>query len=381
MSKPVGGLKFDVAILGGGVAGATVAANLSRSGYSTVIVEQSNYQEVRIGETLPPNIKPLLQRLGTWDRFVSGNCSPSFGIRAAWGQNQLTENDFIHNPYGNGWQVTRNEFDEMLIGFAESSGTHVMRQTILTNFVWDTNCVWKIDVRQNSVHQQLQAKFVIDATGRKSSFAGKLGVRRTKLDHLIGVFGFFARRDNASDQGNFTLIEAVEDGWWYSATVPNSFTIVTLLTDADISANSQSGSGDYWLEQLKRTTHTRKRVGPISGDPDLHAVAANSSRLDEFSGKNWLAVGDAAMAFDPLSGQGIYKALQSAFEATEAIQRHLAGSRTALREYSADAKREFEAYKNKRSAYYSKEKRWLDSLFWQRRIHSNASTTPEAVFT
>ena len=114
MSKPVGGLKFDVAILGGGVAGAAVAANLSRSGYSTVIVEQSNYQEVRIGETLPPNIKPLLQRLGTWDRFVSGNCSPSFGICAAWGQNQLTENDFIHNPYGNGWQVTRNEFDEKM---------------------------------------------------------------------------------------------------------------------------------------------------------------------------------------------------------------------------------------------------------------------------
>ena len=156
---------------------------------------------------------------------------------------------------------------------------------------------------------------------------------------------------------------------------------MTFLTDADIFADGQGREDNYWLDQLKKTMHTKKRIAPILGDLNVRAVAANSSRLDKFSGKNWLAIGDAAMAFDPLSGQGIFKALQSAFEATEAIQQHLAGSRTALREYSVDARREFEAYKNKRSAYYSKEKRWPDSLFWQRRIHSNDSTTREAVFT
>jgi len=45
---------IDVAIVGGGVAGATTAMVLARHGLSTVVIERSSYDHLRIGETLPP---------------------------------------------------------------------------------------------------------------------------------------------------------------------------------------------------------------------------------------------------------------------------------------------------------------------------------------
>src|SRR5436190_10499035 len=88
----------DVGVLGGGPAGTTVALALSRAGYSVVVFEKSAYSNLRIGETLPPGIQRLLTSLGIWDRFLADTHSLSFGIRSAWGQDDLYYNDFIFNP-------------------------------------------------------------------------------------------------------------------------------------------------------------------------------------------------------------------------------------------------------------------------------------------
>jgi len=74
------------------------------------------------------------------------------------------------------------------------------------------------------------------------------------------------------------------------------------------------------------------------------------------------------MAFDPLSGQGIYKALQSALLSADSIDGYLKGRKSALREYAVKAGQGFNRYLLARSAFYSKERRWSDSTFWRRRI-------------
>src|SRR5712672_3374661 len=98
-------MNADVAVLGAGPAGTAIALDLARRGYSAVVIEQSNYGGTRIGETLPPAIRPLLDRLGIWDRFLKEKHSPSFRIRSAWGRDELSENDFIFSPYGVGWHI------------------------------------------------------------------------------------------------------------------------------------------------------------------------------------------------------------------------------------------------------------------------------------
>lgn len=58
----------------------------------------------------------------------------------------------------------------------------------------------------------------------------------------------------------------------------------------------------------------------------------------------WLAVGDAANAFDPLSGQGIYKAVQSGILAAKMIIEHLSGNALASAEYDEAMKQEYARY-------------------------------------
>jgi flavin-dependent dehydrogenase len=84
-------------------------------------------------------------------------------------------------------------------------------------------------------------------------------------------------------------------------------------------------------------------------------------------GHGWLAVGDAAMAFDPLSSQGLLQALASGIRAGETAVRHLAGESTAVGEYALKTAEIFGEYKRLHAVYYGREGRWPQSIFWQRR--------------
>ncbi|MGH9931319.1 MAG: NAD(P)/FAD-dependent oxidoreductase, partial [Pyrinomonadaceae bacterium] len=215
-----GNHNIDVAVVGGGPSGAAAALALRRLGYSTVVIERSDYRGVRIGETLPPAVKPLLVSLGVWDQFVAQNHSLAFSIRSAWGGDNLYDNDFIFNPYGAGWHVDRVCFDEMLANCAEQAGAGLYRNARLLSC---ENCSagWRIAFADDDGQHRFRAKFLVDATGRTSYVARKQGAKRITGDRLIGVFFFFSLNSRKSAIDVSTLIEAVEDGWWYSAGLPD----------------------------------------------------------------------------------------------------------------------------------------------------------------
>src|SRR5260370_39876669 len=77
--------------------------------------------------------------------------------------------------------------------------------------------------------------------------------------------------------------------------------------------------------------------------------------------------GEGAIAFDPLSAQGVFKALHSGLWAGRSINAHFTGAKSALLDYAASLEEEFEVYLGLRSRYYRREIRWPDSVFWQRR--------------
>ena len=107
---------YDVVILGGGPAGAAAALSLRRHApkLSVAIVEQSNYDAPRVGETLPPTVRGVLEQLGVWETFVGEGHVAAYGTCAAWGSDELYDNEFIYSPAGRGWHLDRSRFDRML---------------------------------------------------------------------------------------------------------------------------------------------------------------------------------------------------------------------------------------------------------------------------
>jgi flavin-dependent dehydrogenase len=164
------------------------------------------------------------------------------------------------------------------------------------------------------------------------------------------------------------LIEACAEGWWYSARLPDGWVAAALMSDGDIVSAKKLGQPENWLRCLQQTDQTRARLAPLDFTGEkLRVYPAQSCRLSALSGAGWLAVGDAACAFDPLSGQGIYKALRSGQAAGETIAAFLEGDNLALPEYEARVIKQFDHYLLARQTYYALEKRWPESLFWQRR--------------
>lgn len=349
---------FDIAIIGAGPAGAATALALARRGYLVALLEQSNYDLPRVGETLPPSIRKLLVQLGVWERFLQQNHSPAFGVRSIWGRDETYSNDFIFNPYGAGWHVTRPAFDSMLTLAARDAGAKIHMGARLRTCVRDPAGAWLLD------GVNLRAKFLVDATGRNSSIARRLGARRRKCDRLIGVAGFFASESGARD--SFTLIESIETGWWYSAQLPDRKLVAAFMTDADLRRD--------WKDMLGLAPHTAARLDRHTLTGDLLLRSAESSILEPAAGDRWLAVGDAASAFDPLSSQGIYAALDSGLCAAAAIDSHFKGDTAACAAYAASVGHHFDKYLQTQATYYNRELRWPDSPFWKRRVTRVPST-------
>jgi flavin-dependent dehydrogenase len=366
--KPNGIRKVDAAVIGGGPAGAAIALGLHKRGYSTAVVERTDYSGARIGETLSPAIQPLLISLGVWDRFLAEKHSPSFGIRSAWGEDNFHDNDFIFNPYGEGWHVDRVRFDSMLARCAEEHGSTIYRNSRLVLCESQKCGKWKIEIANGDQSHTFSTTFLVDATGRVSYAARTQGARRVSWDRLIGIVSFFSSTSQQSLADSSTLIEAVEDGWWYSARLPASGLVLAYMTDADLYARARRQTRNYWSQQLAATKHTKLRVENYFLRSGPHIVPANSSRLDRVTNGNWLAIGDAALAFDPLSGQGVFKALQSALLAAESMDRHWKGETSALTQYAVSVEEDFDRYLVRRRTIYSREQRWPQSVFWQRRI-------------
>jgi flavin-dependent dehydrogenase len=356
-----------VAVFGGGPAGTATALALARLGCSAIVIERTYYDTVRIGETLPPIVCSLLARLGVWKEFLTQNHCRSFGIHSAWGQAELYPNDFIFNPYGSGWHVDRARFDAMLAQAAENAGVQVFRGAQLISAQERSGSRWRVEIGAKEKQLGCNTQFLVDATGRASTIARKLGASRRSYDRLIGVVAFFTPDSRGLAPNNATLVEAVQDGWWYSALLPDGQIVVAFMTDADIYARASRNSRYYLKEQLQKTEHTKVRLCGWTPTSVPQVVSANSSRLDKTLGKTWLAVGDAAMAFDPLSSQGIYKALETGLQAVQAIYDRLSGDAEAFFKYAVKREEHFDRYLAARAYYYSKEKRWPDSLFWKRR--------------
>jgi flavin-dependent dehydrogenase len=321
-------------------------------------------------------VKAPLGRLGLWDSFLSQSPVRSSAVLSIWGNDRLQEQSHFYNPYGAGWHVDRRQFDLMLACHARDAGVELITKAQVVPCENRDFAGWTIHFRTGETCSSLRARIVLNASGRSSAIGRQCGARRVLYDRLVGVIGFFARAEHPQQ---VTLVEAMEDGWWYSAPLPDSRLVVAWMTDADLYARGGRHCSKRWLAELSRASHTleRSRGAWLVSPPWI--VPANSSRLDRMHGANWLAIGDAAMAFDPLSGQGVFQALESGIKAAGAVQAFLGGAVDEPAAYGARLSGGFDKFLALRCRYYGQETRWPASSFWRRRhVYTSHEDRPDA---
>ena len=206
--------------------------------------------------------------------------------------------------------------------------------------------------------------------GRAGATTRRLGVERCKTDRLI-AFHTLWQTDSASDCDGRTMIEAAQDGWWYSVLLPSNDRLMVYLCDSDLGRCERAAlrSPDGFAAKLSSAPHLHKLCLSHGYRPHRapQGADASSGRLEHFCGDGWLALGDAALSFDPLSSQGISNALYTGLAGARAINAALDGHRSALAHYDEHLAGIYRAYLRNRANFYGYEKRWSEQPFWQRR--------------
>ena len=359
---------LDVMVLGGGPAGSVTAGLLARRGCSVVLLDRgappdrSGGAPMCIGETLPPQALGVLHRVGLREAFLAQSHHPAPGIVSIWGGDEPIAQDFLFSPQGSGWHLNRARFDGMLRDSAERDGAIAMERAIVRACSSD-GAGWTVTAEVDGEAKTFRCRAIVDAMGRSASarlgFAG-----RCAADSLIAL-ACLMPATKGRPASSYTLIEAVEEGWFYSALLPEGCYLVAFMTDADLYATGRERSPRHYAEQLAGAPYTRERIGDAL--PTLTAFSAVSSVRRRAATTGWLAVGDAARSYDPLSGLGIMTAIQMATQASATVAGMLDGDTEAAREYDEANGREYQRYMETRALYYAGEKRWRDSKFWFRR--------------
>jgi flavin-dependent dehydrogenase len=371
--------EFDVVILGGGPAGSATARWLQQWGCRVLVMERSCFETPRIGESLAPAVQPLLADLGVWRQFLAMQPLASYGTHSLWGDQAPQVHSHTMTPWGCGWHVDRLAFDRMLADAAREVGADIRCGTMFISCDSSADG-WELQLRERGGNGsgerilRVGAKVVIDATGRAARLAPWVRAQRFLFDHLVGVAAQFTGIDNAR-QG-YVMVETTNDGWWYSAPVPEDRMIVMLMTDSDLCGHGDLASRPVWHNRLESAVATRGRVadGTLSWGPRV--VSAISQRLRRKEQlRPWLAVGDAALAVDPISGSGVVRALRSARPAAEATLALLDGHTERIEQYETDYDDQCTNYLRERALYYGLEQRWTKSAFWQRRVTAAAQLT------
>ncbi len=371
MSAARGLPRLDVVIGGAGPAGCAVALSLASVApeLRVGLVDTPSRRANVSSESAPPQVKPLLEHLGIWDAFVTSGQCPSYRTLVAWGRPRLGGNEFLAHTHQVGWRLDRAAFDRMMLDAAAARVETVVRAKVFDVTRRDDG----LSVRLSD-GAELEARYLVDATGRAAALSRLFGLRPVGADRLVGVS---LRMPSRSDGTEGLITESFAEGWWYTLLRPGGDRFVVCMTDADCARRMRLNSAARFIAKAKETIHVKRVADLVLSDADPAIHPAGCRFVDAPNSLPMVCVGDAASCFDPLSGAGIVKALRSGIFASYAVADWLRGSDgRGKKRYRALMRHEFEAHQIALRKFYAEERRWPDYPFWQRRSGLPAALGP-----
>lgn len=350
------------AVVGGGIAGAAACLALCKLGVRPLWIAPPAAALDKPGEHLAAAARPLLKRLGADDLLQSDAHRPAHALVSVWGSDKPIERSSMAHLEGPPMVLNRPAFEKALVERALDCGANSIPAALTS--AERLGEAWQLTTGERS----LRARFLLDASGRKALVAGNRA-QRFRADRLAALFCFLDRDDDADvEVTRATLIESVEQGWWYAALLNDGRMALCYFSDGDLlpkAVTRQSAAFQRLLAETRFVSPWLASAGYRLGAPPQIASAA-TTWIAPAAGADWLALGDAAAAFDPLSSHGMTTALWTALQGAEAAVASLAGDPKPLQRYTQQLAQAIQTYLNQQALTYGREARF-DSPFWGRR--------------
>lgn len=328
--------RCDVLVIGGGPAGATIAALLAERGYRVAVVDKDRHPRFHIGESLLPFNLPLFDQLGIRGEIEHGAIR-KYGIEfvSRYHGKSITYNfsGALDKRFPYSFQVRRSVFDELLLKNAAAKGAEVIEGTRVTRVNFSDGGDARVTARDESGSEhEWQARFVVDASGRDTFLAGQLGLReRNPHNNTAAIFGHFtgARRLPGKAEGNISIVW-FDHGWFWFIPLLDGATSVGAVCPAHVFKTRQSTDLTAFLKSLiAEAPEIADRLKDAQLVGDAVATGNYSYSTTQISGPNHLLIGDACAFIDPVFSAGVYIAMATASFGAEAVDTCLQRPRQA----------------------------------------------------
>ena len=336
-----------VVVLGAGPAGAAVALGLRRLGYAVTLV--SEWRRFAALEGVSIRVLEALRAAGLHQALADATLPSQRQVN--WNGQQHAQNiEYL---------LDRPSFDRGLREDLRAAGVVLIEGRVLAVQLSTSGHQVQIEG-----HEVLTADFLVEARGRQAPALGK-GLRGPETVSLLN-------RWQGAPGHTASAVESLADGWaWMARRADGQCYWQWTVDVASAGLPGKAQLLEYCRQRRQESAVARAFFGD---DPEvdlqLHARSSTAILSPQVCGENWIRVGDAAMAVDPLSGNGIFQSLSSALQAPTVINTLLRKpERAALaqRFHQQRVEQLFLRFARIGRDFYADEQRWLDQPFWQAR--------------
>ncbi|MFT4268474.1 MAG: NAD(P)/FAD-dependent oxidoreductase [Xenophilus sp.] len=315
----------DVLVIGGGPGGSTVATMLARQGRRVVMLEKDHHPRFHIGESLLPGNAELFDRLGVREQ-VDRIGMPKYGIEFVPPDLPYTSvvefGDGLDPSKGVAWQVRRSELDELLFRHAQKEGAEALEGVKVREVEFDAEGATVHAVMNDGRRRAWRTRFVVDASGRDTLLANRLGAKQKNPDHnSTALFGHFrnARRLEGRQEGHITICW-FPHGWFWFIPLADGATSVGAVCWAYYLKGRDKPLKDFFFDTIALVPELADRLKDAELiDDAVHATGNFSYSSTHATGERYLMVGDAYTFIDPMFSTGVYLAMLSGVEGAEVV--------------------------------------------------------------
>jgi flavin-dependent dehydrogenase len=328
-------IETQVAIVGGGPAGSSLAGFLRQRGIDCVIFEREKFPRFHVGESLLPENIRMLEKLGCLEKAQSMGFIRKAGATFVYDRPDekgepvkpaiIWFKDARFNSPPAAINVKRAEFDDMLLRHAVSLGAGLHEETSVSDVIrGDDGMVNGLRATTKDGEAiECRAKFVADCTGQGAWLAKKMGVwSEDPTGHAKAAF--FAhyenvRRDPPPADGNIVLIFA-PGRWYWHIPFTGPVTSVGVVVNRELLTERWKGDVTAFFDDMMTDSpealdriKDAKRISPVN------SIQNYAYECKRYSGDGWVLVGDAAAFVDPVFSTGTSIAMRGAGFAAECI--------------------------------------------------------------
>ncbi len=323
----------DVAVIGGGPAGATAATLIAQRGYSVRLFERMRFPRFHIGESLIPATYWTLKRLNMLPKMKASRFVKKCSVQFVNQHGKLSEPFYFtdHNPHESSqtWQVLRSEFDEMMLNNAREHGVDAREGVRVREVIFEGERATGVRVQNEDggVHE-VAARVVIDASGQTALIGNRLNLLVKDSDLKKGAVWTYwkgAYRDAGRDEGATLVLQTKgKKGWFWYIPLHNDVVSVGVVRGFEELFAGNRDHETIYREELENCPEVKRRVSMGTQCDRFYATKDYSYRSRRCAGDGWVLVGDAFGFLDPLYSSGVLLALKGGELAADAVVEALA---------------------------------------------------------